>query len=185
MPGLQLWRGLAPRRFLIEVILAEVIKATDVLPTESKNGVFAAVTSCPHGFPENLPEGFSVIAYHGEYFIIIKTPKGTTAEELREVLALELMPLFYDCPDEYSYTGFDDKLATWLELEIYGELDEEEEPKMTQQMKEDLDFVCGNGRTPPQYHGWQDDMDGTWSVGEPEVSDQDIQWAEDIFKEYY
>ncbi|WP_020569733.1 hypothetical protein [Neolewinella persica] len=182
LPGFDIWRGLAPRRFLIEVVLADFIKATEVLPADADNGIFAALTTSPLGFPEVLPQGFAVIAHTNEYFITIMTPEGTTAEQLREVLALELMPNFFDCPDEQCNTNFEQRLTEWLEAEIYG--GDDQSHATSREIKEDLDFVYGNGRTPPQYHGWRQDMDGSDLVGEPEVSDQDIQWVEDIAKQY-
>lgn len=191
LPGFELWRGLAPRRFLVEHLLADLITAMEVLPADHQNGLFAVITTSPHGLPETLPAGWSEVDRLGEYFATFRAPEGTTAREVIETLALELVPLFY--PSEV----FEDKLFDWLEDELGPEEDENEEieyltddhPHLPgnfdylsekSEREQDLDFLYGSGSTPPQYHGYNDRsayQDPTY--GPPEVSDVDIQYAEE------
>jgi len=206
MPGFEFWRGLAPRRFLVDHLLADVIRATETLPVSKAHGTFAVLSTSPLGLPETLPEDWSEIARQGDHFAVFRAPVGTTAHTVTETLALELIPLFY--PSEV-YEG---KLFDWLEKEIGPDRDEDEEgafsggpapdepgpgplqavrcldipsPSRYQNPKseeeQDLDFLYGNGSTPPEYHGYDHEcaaMDPTY--GPPEVSDQDIQAVEEM-----
>jgi len=89
MPGLELWRGLAPRRFLIDHLLADFIRATEILPADNANGLFAVITTSPLGLPQTLPEGWTEVESLGEYFATFRAPAGTTARAAVEALALE------------------------------------------------------------------------------------------------
>lgn len=185
MPGFELWRGLAPRRFLIEQLLADFIRATEVLPADNANGVFAVITTSPLGLPQVLPEGWQAVDSLGEYFATFRAPGGTTAREVVEALALELMPLFF--PAE----SFQEQLANWL-IEELGEAPgglppvrvidvpsprDYDNPKT--EAEQDLDFLYGNGRTPPEYHGYECGAQLDPTYGPPEVSDAAIQEAEE------
>ena len=202
MPNFELWRGLAPRRFLIEELLAEVIKATEVLPANPSSGLFAVITTSPLGLPETLPKDWLEVDRLGDYFATYRAPVGTTARQVIETLALELAPLLYR-PEAHE-----DKLFNWLKKELGPDPDEDgafteapDEPdpdplrpircldipdpssfrNPKSEEEQDLDFLYGNGRMPPQYHGYNQEcaaqLDPTY--GPPEVSDQDIQAAEE------
>ncbi|TXF89337.1 hypothetical protein FUA23_11370 [Neolewinella aurantiaca] len=210
MPGLELWRGLAPRRFLIDHLLADFIHATEILPADNANGLFAVITTSPLGLPQTLPEEWEEVERLGEYFATFRVPAGTTARGAVEALALELIPLFY--PSEV----FEGKLIAWLQkklgddpdtvsptapqggpgpapfgpvrvIDIPSPHDYHKEPKS--EAEQDLDFLYGNGSTPPEYHGYN--RDRLWqprsecagqlapAYGPPEASDQDIQAMEE------
>ena len=200
LPGFKFWRGLAPRRFLIDHLLAEVIKATEVLPADDATGLFAVITTSPLGLPEILPADWSEVDRLGDYFATYQVPAGSTTRQVIETLALELITLFY--PSD----SYENQLFAWLEIELGPDQDEDEEgafaggsapdapgpcstfdipsprdylnPRSEEQ--QDLDFLYGSGRTPPQYHGYNDcspQHDPTH--GPPEVSDIDIQAAEE------
>lgn len=202
MPGLELWRGLAPRRFLIDHLLADFIRATEILPADNANGLFAVITTSPLGLPQTLPEGWTEVESLGEYFATFRAPVGITARAAVEVLALELIPLFY--PSEV----FEGKLIAWLQkklgddpdtvspaapegdpvpdpfgpvriLDIPSPRDYHKEPKS--EAEQDLDFLYGNGSTPPEYHGYDRECAGQLdpAYGPPEASDQDIQTVEE------
>lgn len=204
LPGFELWRGLAPRRFLIQDLLAEVIRATEVLPVNQFNDTFAVITTSPLGLTETLPEGWEEIARSGDHFAVFKVPTFTDSRWVREDLALELIPLFY--PSEV----YEKKLYDWLLKELDIDPDDEEStpaggpdpdspaplgpvriidipspsdyhkaPKS--EAEEDLDFLYGNQHTPPSYHGYRHDcaaQDPTY--GPQEVSDVDIQLTEEL-----
>ncbi|SEQ60762.1 hypothetical protein [Neolewinella agarilytica] len=189
MPNFEIWQDLAPRRFLINHLLADVIKATEVLPADTENGLFAVITTSPHGLPQTLPPGWSQIDRVGEYFATLRTPPGTSTRQVMEELALELVPLFY--PSE----RLENELLEWLENELSestyptdDEEDREDEEKTVSEYsgflterEQDLNFIYGNGRTPPQYHGYREDCgahEGP-AYGPPEVSDVDIQHFEE------
>jgi hypothetical protein len=174
MPGFELWRGLAPRQFLIDELLADVIRATETLPISKADGTFAVISTSPLGLPETLPADWSEVARSGDHFAVFCAPVGTTSREVTETLALELIPLFY--PSDI----YEAKLFAWLEKEL-GPDDEEEEgafvegpepvapgpfsafdipspdnydnPKSEQE--QDLDYLYGNGRVPPEHHRYQ------------------------------
>jgi len=95
MPGFEFWRDLAPRRFLIQCLLADVIRATEVLPVSKTHGTFAVLSTSPLGLPETLPEGWSEVARQGDHFAVFCAPVGTASRTVTEALALELIPLFY------------------------------------------------------------------------------------------
>ena len=204
LPGFELWRGLAPRRFLIQDLLAEVIRATEVLPVNEFNDTFAVITTSPLGLTETLPEGWEEIARSGDHFAVFKVPTFTDSRWVREDLALELIPLFY--PSEV----YEQKLYDWLlkELDLEPGDDEECTPtggpepdgpdplgpvrvldipspssygNIKSEKEQDLDFLYGNGGTPPAYHGYRSEcaaqLDPTY--GPPEVSDYEIQMAEE------
>jgi hypothetical protein len=207
MPGFEFWRGLAPRRFLIDDLLADVIRATETLPVSKAHGTFAVLSTSPLGLPETLPEDWGEIARQGDHFAVFRAPVGTTSRTVTETLALELIPLFY--PSEV----YEQKLFEWLEKELGPDRDEDEEgtfaggpapdlpgpgpfhavrcldipapssyrnPKSEEE--QDLDFLYGNGRTPPEYHGYDRECGGQLdpSYGPPEASDQDIQAVEEM-----
>jgi len=203
MPGLELWRGLAPRRFLIDHLLADFIRATEILPADNANGLFAVITTSPLGLPQTLPEGWTEVERLGEYFATFRAPAGTTARAAVEALALELIPLFYpsrvfegklitwlqkvlgDDPDTASPTAPEDDpdpdpLAPVRILDIPSPRDYHKTSKS--EAEQDLDFLYGNGRTPPQHHGYDRDCAGQLdpAYGPPEVSDQDIQEVEEM-----
>ena len=206
MPGFEFWRDLAPRRFLIQCLLADVIRATEVLPISKVHGTFAVLSTSPLGLPETLPEGWSEIGRKGDHFAVFRTPVGTTSREATEALVLELIPLFY--PSEV----YEEKLFDWLEKELGPDRDEDEEgafaggpapdapgpgpfhavrcldipppsnyrnPKSEEE--QDLDFLYGNGSTPPEYHGYDRDCAGQLdpAYGPPECSDCDLQAIEE------
>lgn len=199
VPGFELWRGLAPRRFLVEDLLAEVIKATKVITADQQNGLVAVITTSPFGLPETLPDGWKEIERCGEYFATFRVPDGFSARMVAEELTLELLPLFY--PSE----AYEDKLIAWLEKELGGDaaamivtnpvpnpgpldtfrvLDipspgDYENPRS--EAEQDLDFLYGNGRRPPQYHGYNCDCAGQLAptYGPPEAYDSDIQEMEE------
>jgi hypothetical protein len=185
LPRFEFWRDLAPRRFLIQCLLADVIRATETLPISKAHGTFAVLSTSPLGLPETLPEGWSEIGRKGDHFAIFQAPAGTTSREVTETLALELIPLFY--PSEV----YEQKLFDWLEKELGPSLlravrcldipspSSYRNPKSEEQ--QDLDFLYGNGRTPPEYHGYDREcgqLDPAY--GPPEVSDQDIQAVEEM-----
>lgn len=202
MPGLELWRGLAPRRFLIDHLLADFIRATEILPADNANGLFAVITTSPLGLPHMLPEGWAEVERLGEYFATFRAPAGTTVRAAVEALALELVPLFY------SSEVFADQLITWLQKELGDDPDTaspaapEGDPgpdpfgpvrildipsprdyhkELKSEAEHDLDFLYGNGRTPPEYHGYDRGCAGQLdpAYGPPEASDQDIQAVEE------
>lgn len=199
MPGLELWRGLAPRRFLIDHLLADFIRATEILPADNANGLFAVITTSPLGLPQTLPEGWAEVERLGEYFATFRAPAGTTARAAVEALALELIPLFY--PSEV----FEGKLIAWLQKKLGDDPDtvspaapegdpgpdpfgpvriiDIPNPRNYENTKteeeQDLDFLYGNGRTPPEYHGYECAAQLDPAYGPPEVSDVAIQEAEE------
>ena len=206
MPGLKLWRGLAPRRFLTECLLADVINATEVLPASQSSGIFAVITTCPLGLPETLPDGWTEIERLGDYFATYQALTGITAREVSETLALELIPLFY--PSEV----YEQKLCDWLQKELGPHPDGDQEGATTggpgpddsgpdplgpdrildipppssyrnlrSEEEQDLDFLYGNGHTPPEYHGYGRECAAQLdpSYGPPEASDLDIQAMEE------
>lgn len=213
MHGFELWRGLAPRRFLIEQLLADFISVTEVLPADNANGVFAVITTSPLGLPQVLPEGWQEVDSLGEYFATFRAPAGTTAREAVEVLALELVPLFY--PAE----SYRDKLIGWLQKELGDDPDTKNvllasgedlplpdslapdpcgpahiidipNPRDYHNIKsgeeEDLEFLYGSGRNPPSYHDYRNDFAAQDpNYGPPEVSDVAIQEAEEAAFLYY
>jgi hypothetical protein len=207
MPGFEFYKELAPRRFLIDHLLADVIRATETLPISQADGTFAVLFTSPLGLPETLPEGWSEIGRKGDHFAIFRAPVGTTTQTVTEALALELIPLFY--PSEV----YEQKLFDWLEKELGPDQDEDEEgafpggpapdvpgpsplravrcldipspssyrnPKGEEE--QDLDFLYGNGSTPPQYHGYDRECAAQLdpAYGPPEASDQDIQAVEEL-----
>jgi hypothetical protein len=207
LPRFEFWRGLAPRRFLIQCLLADVIRATETLPISKTDGTFAVLSTSPLGLPETLPEGWSEISRKGDHFAIFRAPVGTTTREVTEALALELIPLFY--PSDV----YEQKLFDWLEKELGPDQDEDEEgafpggsgpdapgPSLLRAIRrldipspssyrnpkteeeQDLDFLYGSGSTPPQYHGYDRDCSGQLdpAYGPPEASDQDIQAVEEM-----
>lgn len=187
MPGFEFWRNLAPRRFLLDVLLADFIRATEVLPADNANGLFALITTSPLGLPKTLPAGWREVDSIGEYFATYRVPATTTANEVLEALALELVPLFYP-PERYR-----DQLTTWLIEEIGEDVDTTAPTRVVDipsphnyrnprsEAEEDLDFLYGNGRTPPGYHGYKckSKAQPVSFYGPPEVSDVAIQESED------
>jgi len=206
MPEFELWRGLAPRRFFIDDLLVEVIKATEVLPADNENGIFAVISTSPLGLPGTLPPSWAEVDRLGDYFATFRAPVGTTPREVIETLALELVPLFY--PSKV----YEKKLFSWLEKEIGSDQDEEEEeegelpegpvpdapgplrpvrcidipspssyrnPKSEEE--QDLDFLYGSGSTPPQYHGYDHGFSGQHdpSYGPPDCYETNVQQAEE------
>ncbi|MEL7162288.1 MAG: hypothetical protein AAFN92_16140 [Bacteroidota bacterium] len=199
VPGFELWRGLAPRRFLVEDLLADAIKATEVITADQATGLVAVITTSPLGLPETLPDGWREIERCGEYLATFRVPIGSTARTIAEELALELIPLFY--PSEV----YEDKLITWLEKELGGDaaamivtnpvpdpgpldtfrvLDipsprDYQNPRS--ETEQDLDHLYGDGRMPPQYHGYNRDCVGQLAptYGPPEAYDSDIQAMEE------
>ena len=206
MPGFEFWRGLAPRRFLIDDLLADVIRATETLPVSKAHGTFDVLSTSPLGLPETLPENWSEVARQGDHFAVFRAPVGTTSRTITETLALELIPLFY--PSEV----YEQKLFDWLEKELGPDRDEDEEgafaggpapdlpgpgpfhavryldipppssyrnPKSEEE--QDLDFLYGNGSTPPEYHGYDRECAGQLdpAYGPPECSDCDLQAIEE------
>jgi hypothetical protein len=199
LPGFDFWRGLAPRRFLVDCLLADVIRVTETLPISKAHGTFSVVSTSPLGLPETLPADWSELGRIGDYFAAYRVPVGTTTREVTEALALELIPLFY--PSDI----YEAKLFAWLEKEL-GPDDEEEEgtfaegpepdapgpfsafdipsprsygnPKSEQE--QDLDYLYGNGRVPPQHHGYRQNLGAMLdhTYGPPECHDTDVQQAE-------
>ena len=194
MPGLEFWRGLAPRRFLIEDLLVDLIPTFTVLP--AGENVFAAITTSPFGMPGTLPrEGWEEIEIEGEYFMTLRAPVGTTPRQVVETLALEHIQLFY--PSEF----YEEKLIAWLQKELGGDagtnvtippapgpgpLDHvtvvdipspREFQDLRSEEEKDLDFLYGNGSTPPEYHGYRQEcapvLDPTY--GPPEFYEQDLE----------
>lgn len=189
MPGFELWRGLAPRRFFTEHLLADFIRATEVLPADNAKGVFAVITTSPLGLPKALPSSWQEIDSLGDYFATFRAPVGTTARAAAEALALELVPLFY--PAE----SYEQQLTIWLTEELSASNLPAPAPAVIDipsprnyhntksEAEADLDFLYGNGRTPPSYHGY-DCTDRVCPVsgltyGPPEVSDVAIQESEE------
>lgn len=198
VPGLEFWRHLAPRRFLIEELLADVIRATEVLPVSEAHGTFAVISTSSLGLPEVLPEHWQEIGRQGDHFAVYRAPVGTTSRTVAEVLALELIPLFY--PSEV----YEEKLTAWLQKElgdngeapaIVSNPDPAPDPlgpvrildipsprdyrNTRTEEEKDLDFLYGNGRTPPAYHGYECAAQLDPTYGPPEVSDCEIQAAEE------
>lgn len=204
LPGFEMWRGLAPRRFLIQDLLAEVIRAMEALPVSKAHGTFAVVTTSALGLPGTLPAGWAEVASQGDHFAIFRAPVGTTTRQAIETLALELIPLFY--PSEY----YEQKLYDWLVKELDVRPGDDEEGASTEapgpdgpaplgpvrcldipapssyhniksEAEQDLDFLYGNGTTPPEYHGYRRDCAAQedFLYGPPEVSDYDLQLYEE------
>jgi hypothetical protein len=204
LPRFEFWRGLAPRRFLIQCLLADVIRATETLPISKVDGTFAVLSTSPLGLPETLPEGWSEIGRKGDHFAIFRAPVGTTTREVTEALALELIPLFY--PSEV----YEQKLFDWLEKELGPSQDEDEEgvfpggpapdtpdplravrcldipppssyrnPRSEQE--QDLDYLYGNGRIPPEHLRYRQTLEARLdpAFGPPEAFDSDIQAMEE------
>ncbi|MFK8161531.1 MAG: hypothetical protein AB8H12_03625 [Lewinella sp.] len=207
LPRFEFWRGLSPRRFLIDSLLVDVIRAIEALPVSRANGTFAVLSTSPLGLPETLPEDWSEVARQGDHFAVFRAPVGTSTRAVTEALALELIPFFY--PSEI----YEEKLFDWLEKELGPDQDEDEEgafpggpapdvpgagplhavrcldipppssyrnPKSEEE--QDLDFLYGNGSTPPEYHGYDRECVGQLdpAYGPPEASDQDIQAVEEM-----
>ncbi|TXF89256.1 hypothetical protein FUA23_10925 [Neolewinella aurantiaca] len=204
LPRFEFWRDLAPRRFFIQCLLTDVIRATETLPISKADGTFAVLSTAPHGLPETLPEGWSEIGRKGDHFAIFRAPAGTSSRGVTEALALELIPLFY--PSE----TYEQKLFNWLEKELGPDQDEEGtfpegsgpdapgpcplrpvrcldipspanflNPKSEQE--QDLDYLYGNGRIPPGHLRYRQTLEARLdpSFGPPETSDSDIQIAEE------
>jgi hypothetical protein len=197
LPGFDFWRGLAPRRFLVDSLLADVIRATETLPISKADGTFSVVSTSPLGLPETLPANWSELGRIGDHFAAFRVPVGTTTREVTEALALELIPLFF--PSDI----YEAKLFAWLEKEIGPDEEGAEilgdpspdtpgpipafdipcpldylSPRSEEQ--QDLDYLYGNGRIPPQHHGYRQNLSAMLdpSFGPPECHDTDVQQAE-------
>jgi len=62
---------------LIDHLLADFIRATEILPADNANGLFAVITTSPLGLPQTLPEGWTEVESLGEYFATFRAPAGT------------------------------------------------------------------------------------------------------------
>jgi len=206
LPGFDFWRGLAPRRFLVDCLLVDVIRATETLPISKAHGTFSVVAASLLSLPETLPADWSELGRIGDHFAAYRVPVGTTTREVTEALALELILLFY--PSDL----YEEKLFAWLEKELGPDQDEDEEgafpggsgpdapgPSLLRAVRcldipspasyrnikseeeQDLDFLYGNGSTPPGYHGYDRDCAGQLdpAYGPPECSDCDLQAIEE------
>ncbi len=112
LPGYELWEEVAPRAFLLADIVPGIYQTIDVIPAGPN--CFAALTSSPLGFMETLPTGWTEISRMEGHFISVLVPDGTTAQQVREELALA------HAPHLLPRLNLDQQLASWLENEIYG-----------------------------------------------------------------
>jgi len=200
MPGFEFYKELGPRRFLIDHLLVEVIKATEVLPADKATGLFAVITTSPLGLPETLPPNWIEVDRLGDYFATYHTPTGTTAQQVTESLALELIPFLY------SSEVYEKRLFAWLKKELGTESGEGERApeedrtfpgaapgppfriidiphpstyrrRMRSEEEEDHRFLFGDETTPPSCHRFERDsvpqMDDMY--GPPEFYEQDIE----------
>lgn len=205
VPGLELYRGLAPRRFFVEHLLADIIRATEVLPISKKDGTFAVLTTATCGLPESLPEGWTEIANRNSYFAVYQTPQGTTSRVASEALALAQVEIFF------PRATYVDQLCDWLQKELGSDPDPsatssgpapgpdplgpvriidipapgnyDREPLSEEE--EDRNFVYGSQFAPPAAHRYDRNCAGVRpglapdQYGPPEVSDVAIQEAEE------